>query len=381
MANILIPEELNALIQQYLTDGVLTDKERQVILNEAEKMGLNREKIDLILDAEVQKIDQQTDAAVRKQKGKTCPYCGGSVPQLTDKCPHCGENITPETSEELQEILDNLEEALVNLKSGKNVNENKANVERYMRKAEMYYSNNPKIKKLLEHLNDELSEAERLGKTAARNAAISQAASSTAKGIGSSIKFFLLNHKIAVIVIILVIGVLYFVKMSIDVGLSLSDPNFESKEVREERNGILDNINDAIKNGDISSAIVAFGDYTKRFGVSNELKSKIFTECLKKNMLDDALSLCDQYDSGLLFQICDKYIEQGNYKQAEACLDKSASSSDTEYADFMTKCVVHMKENGEIAKARSFIKSHLHKIGREEDRQETKQQLMELLEE
>ena len=107
MAN-LIPEELNALIQQYLTDGVLTDKERQVILNKAEKMGLDRDEIDLYLDAEEQKVDQQTAAAVRKQKGKICPYCGGSVPLLTDKCPHCGENITPEASKELQEIFDNL---------------------------------------------------------------------------------------------------------------------------------------------------------------------------------------------------------------------------------------------------------------------------------
>ena len=107
MANNLIPEELDALIQQYLIDGVLTDKERQVILNKAEKMGLDRDEIDLYLDAEVQKIDQQTDAAVRKQKGKTCPYCGGSVPQLTDKCPHCGENITPEASQELHEYNNN----------------------------------------------------------------------------------------------------------------------------------------------------------------------------------------------------------------------------------------------------------------------------------
>ncbi len=41
MANILIPEELNALIQQYLTDGVLIDKERQVILRKAEGIGLD----------------------------------------------------------------------------------------------------------------------------------------------------------------------------------------------------------------------------------------------------------------------------------------------------------------------------------------------------
>jgi len=159
MAKNLIPEELDALIQQYLTDGVLTDKERQVILNKAEKMGLDRDEIDLYLDAEEQKVDQQTAAAVRKQKGKTCPYCGGSVPQLTDKCPHCGENITPEASKELQEIFDNLEEALVELKDAKDYKRSKATVERYTRKAKMYYGSNPKIQKLLEEVESEMMTA------------------------------------------------------------------------------------------------------------------------------------------------------------------------------------------------------------------------------
>lgn len=161
MANNLIPEELNALIQEYLTDGVLTDKERSVILNKAEKMGLDRDEIDLYLDAQVQKIDQATDAAVRRQKGKTCPYCGGSVPQLTDKCPHCGENITAQASEELQEIFDNLEEALVDMKAGKDITRSKATVERYARKAKMYYGSNPKIQKLLAEIENEIITTEK----------------------------------------------------------------------------------------------------------------------------------------------------------------------------------------------------------------------------
>lgn len=168
MANNLIPEELNALIQQYLTDGVLTDKERQVILKKAEGMGFDRDEIDLYLDAEVQKIDQQTDAAVRRQKGKTCPYCGGSIPQLTDKCPHCGENVTAEASEELQEIFDNLEEALVNLKSGKDIHTSKATVERFARKAKMYYGSNPKVQKILMEVENETTLAETEAKRLAR---------------------------------------------------------------------------------------------------------------------------------------------------------------------------------------------------------------------
>jgi hypothetical protein len=168
MAKQLIPEELNELIQEYLTDGVLTDKERQVILRKAEGMGLDRDEIDLYLDAQVQKIDQTTDAAARKKRGKTCPYCGGSIPQLADKCPHCGENITAEASEELQEIFDNLEEALVDFKSGKDIAKSKATVERFMRKAKMYYGNNPKIQKLLEEVETESLKAEKAAKSNAR---------------------------------------------------------------------------------------------------------------------------------------------------------------------------------------------------------------------
>lgn len=157
MAKKLISEELDALIQQYLTDGVLTEKERQVILRKAESMCLNRDEIDLYLDAEVQKIDQATDAAVRKQKGKSCPFCGSPVPQLADKCPECGQIITAEASKELQEIIEKLEEALISFKTGKDVKRSKATVEKYVRKAELYYESNPKVQKLLAQINKEVS--------------------------------------------------------------------------------------------------------------------------------------------------------------------------------------------------------------------------------
>ena len=169
MAKQLIPEELQALIDQYLTDGVLTDKERQVILKKAEGMGLDRDEIDLYLDAEVQKIDQATDAAVRRQKGKSCPHCGAYVSQLTDKCPECGQYITPEATKELQEIFDKLEEALIDMKSGKNISRSKATVERFARKAKMYYSSNSKVQKLLQEVNDEMKTTERKIKAARRN--------------------------------------------------------------------------------------------------------------------------------------------------------------------------------------------------------------------
>lgn len=168
MSNNLIPQELDALIQEYLTDGVLTDKERQVILKKAERMGLDRDEIDLYLDAQVQKIDQQTDAAARRQKGKQCPYCGAAIPQLADKCPECGQHITPEASSELQEIIEKLEDALIDFKSGRNIVESKAKVDRFIRKARLYYENNPKVKKLLEEIEKESALAEKNVKSFAR---------------------------------------------------------------------------------------------------------------------------------------------------------------------------------------------------------------------
>lgn len=174
MANNLIPPKLDQLIREYLTDGVLTDKERAVILRKAEGMGLDRDEIDLYLDAQVQKIDQAADAAARRRKGKACPYCGGSVPQLTDKCPHCGENITAQASEELQDIFDNLEDALVEMKAGKDITRSKATVERYARKAKMYYGSNPKIQKLLVEVENEMDVAEKKQRDTARKEATSR---------------------------------------------------------------------------------------------------------------------------------------------------------------------------------------------------------------
>ena len=151
----IVPEELDNLIQEYLTDGIISAKERQVLLNKAQSLGLNLDEVDLYIDAQQQKADQAVAAAINKRRGKTCPYCGSSIPELTDKCPNCGSNITPEASEELAEIIEHLESALVDFKSGEDIDKSKAEVERYARQAKMYYGNNPKIQLLLDEVEAE----------------------------------------------------------------------------------------------------------------------------------------------------------------------------------------------------------------------------------
>ena len=162
------PQDLDDLIREYLTDGIISSKERAVLLHKAEQMGIDLDEMDLYIDAQQQKADQQVEIAASKRRGKTCPYCGGSIPDLTDKCPHCGESITAEASSDLEDILEHLETALVNFKSGEDVKKNKAEVERYVRKAKMYFGNNPKIQRLVEEIEAEAKNAEAAAKKSER---------------------------------------------------------------------------------------------------------------------------------------------------------------------------------------------------------------------
>ena len=138
----IIPEELDNLIQEYLSDGIISDKERQVLLNKAQALGLNLDEVDLYIDAQEQKMQQSIEAAKNKRRGKTCPFCGSSIPELTDKCPYCGKNITPEASEELEDLVGDLQHYLERYIK-RATDGRKAEVESYIRKAKMYYGNSP----------------------------------------------------------------------------------------------------------------------------------------------------------------------------------------------------------------------------------------------
>lgn len=151
-------KEFTDLVQEYLTDGIISAKERAVLLKKAESLEIDVVEAELYIAAQEQKENIKVALAEKKKKGKTCPFCGGPINDLTDKCPHigCGKPITPEATRELQEILDNLEDALVAFKAGKNIAEAKALVERYARKAKLYYSNNAKVTFLLEEIKKEV---------------------------------------------------------------------------------------------------------------------------------------------------------------------------------------------------------------------------------
>lgn len=198
------PREFEELLSVYLSDGIISDKERKVLLAKAEKLGLNRDEVDLYIDGREQEIRKQKETKKRVSLTKKCPFCGAPVPELVDKCAECGNFVSPEANEELKKIINELEEALVDLKAGKDLAESKAKVERYARQAKLYYGSNPKIKILLKELDKETIKAKR-------------------EGFLNSIKNLIRNHPKAVCFgIILLIEVILLIIFNINQDIALN---------------------------------------------------------------------------------------------------------------------------------------------------------------
>lgn len=82
-------EELNKLIEASLVDGVITEKERAVIHKRAQLEGVDPDEVDMILDAELQKLSQNTKPS-KQGVIKKCPSCGAVYEAGSVKCPQCG---------------------------------------------------------------------------------------------------------------------------------------------------------------------------------------------------------------------------------------------------------------------------------------------------
>ena len=108
-------EKLEALITAALADGVLTEKEKQILFKKAETMGIDLDEFEMVLDARLvelkkkeAKANQQYQLEMEKAKSaqpsapksekygdvRKCPACGAIVPSMAAKCPECGYEFT-----------------------------------------------------------------------------------------------------------------------------------------------------------------------------------------------------------------------------------------------------------------------------------------------
>lgn len=110
--------ELDNLIEMALADGVVTEKEREIILRKADKLGEDIDEVEMILEGKIslmmkeQNIIQQKDKTESQKEGniKKCPSCGAPTESFSTKCKDCGyEFRNTESSTYTTKIMNLLE--------------------------------------------------------------------------------------------------------------------------------------------------------------------------------------------------------------------------------------------------------------------------------
>lgn len=121
-------QELENLINAALADGVLTDRERQILHKRAQAEGVDLDEFDMLLDARVLQAQKAAAPAVppvppvpaapaapapAKPKSdkvgdmRKCPACGALVPAFSGRCPECGyEFSNVEVNQSIKQLAD-----------------------------------------------------------------------------------------------------------------------------------------------------------------------------------------------------------------------------------------------------------------------------------
>lgn len=86
-------EQLEQLIDAALADGVLTEKEKQILFKKAQTFGIDLDEFEMVLDARLVKLQKEQQAAPKSNKlgdVKKCPACGAIVQGYKGVCTECG---------------------------------------------------------------------------------------------------------------------------------------------------------------------------------------------------------------------------------------------------------------------------------------------------
>lgn len=85
-------DNLESLISAALADGVLTDKERSILMRKAEEEGIDADEFEMVLDARLVELQKKKELPKNEKVGniRKCPNCGASLSGIISKCPECG---------------------------------------------------------------------------------------------------------------------------------------------------------------------------------------------------------------------------------------------------------------------------------------------------
>lgn len=115
-------EKLDKLIEMALMDGVVTDKEREVLFKKAKEMGVDLDEFEMVLDAKLVEKQKQGAPTQKKDNVIKCPSCNDIIPALSRVCPSCeyvldSRKQSSGSEKGLEDLINDIEENLVVIKS------------------------------------------------------------------------------------------------------------------------------------------------------------------------------------------------------------------------------------------------------------------------
>ena len=117
--------QLEKLVDMALEDGVITEKEKDILVKRAKLLGIDLDEFEMYLDsrlASLSNIQNTTPSQMKFGDLLKCPSCGASVPSLTIICKDCGfefRNIKANSS--VKEFSEKLGKATKTYSKTKNV--------------------------------------------------------------------------------------------------------------------------------------------------------------------------------------------------------------------------------------------------------------------
>lgn len=92
--------EIENLINMALADGEVTEKERAIILRKAESFGIDKDEVEMILEAKLHIAEESASKQIQEKSKsqkygelKKCPACGAAIRSFVMNCPDCGHEF------------------------------------------------------------------------------------------------------------------------------------------------------------------------------------------------------------------------------------------------------------------------------------------------
>ena len=105
-------EKIETLINAALVDGVLTEKEKQILFKRAESEGIDLDEFEMVLDARFIELQKEQKSSVPKfykfGDVRKCPACGAIISSGIAVCKECGYAFTEASSTASREKLSNM---------------------------------------------------------------------------------------------------------------------------------------------------------------------------------------------------------------------------------------------------------------------------------